>query len=166
MRIRFIETLCAEAEYNPKIFLVCGDLGFSVLEPFATRFPDRYLNAGVAEQNMMGVAAGLAMTGYTVFAYSIGNFPTMRCLEQIRNDVCYHNADVKVVAVGSGFAYGGQGYTHHAVEDVAVMAALPRMEVFSPADPAEVVAVTRLIARSGQPSYLRPQSWMHASRGS
>ena len=155
MRNRFSSTLLELAKENPRIFLMCADLGFSVLEQFAERFPERYLNVGIAEQAMAGVAAGLAQSGFTVFIYSIANFPTMRCLEQIRNDVCYHRSDVKVVAVGSGLAYGNQGYTHHAVEDVAVMSALPYMEVFSPADPEEVEAATRALAVSRGPGYLR-----------
>ena len=155
MRNNFAKTLLELAETNDRIFLLCADLGFSVLEPFAERYPDRYLNVGIAEQAMAGIAAGLAQSGYTVFMYSIANFPTMRCLEQIRNDVCYHGSDVKVIAVGSGLAYGSQGYTHHAVEDVAVMGALPGMEVFSPADPVEVVEVTRALASSGKPGYMR-----------
>lgn len=155
MRNTFIATLAEVAEADPKVWLLCGDLGFSVLEPFAAKFPDRYVNIGVAEQNMAGVAAGIALTGKTVFIYSIGNFPTLRCLEQLRNDVCYHAADVKVVSVGAGFAYGSQGYTHHAIEDVAVMSALPGMEVFVPCDPNETRDITRMIARSGRPSYLR-----------
>ena len=104
-----------------------GDLGFSVLERFSDRFPERYLNAGVAQQNMTGLAAGLALEGKTVFTYSIANFPVMRCLEQIRNDACYHNLNVKVVAVGGGLAYGSHGYTHHSVEDFAVTCALPNI---------------------------------------
>src|SRR6266403_2126491 len=155
MRNNFIATLADMAAENPKIWLLSGDLGYSVLEPFAARFPGRYVNMGVAEQNMAGVAAGIALSGNTVFIYSIGNFPTLRCLEQIRNDVCYHGADVKVVAVGAGFAYGSQGYTHHAIEDVAIMSALPGMEVFVPCDPVEVGLATRIIAASGKPSYLR-----------
>lgn len=155
MRNNFITTLAEVAETNPKIWLLCGDLGYSVLEPFAARFPERYINIGVAEQNMAGVAAGIALSGNTVFIYSIGNFPTLRCLEQIRNDVCYHGADVKVVAVGAGYAYGSQGYTHHALEDVAIMSALPGMEVFVPCDPLEAQVATRTIAASGRPSYLR-----------
>ena len=155
MRTTFIKTLTELADRNPDIWLLCGDLGYSVLEQFATHHPDRYINIGVAEQNLAGMAAGLALTGKTVFIYSIGNFPTLRCLEQLRNDVCYHGADVKVVAVGAGFAYGSQGYTHHAIEDVAVMSALPGMEVFAPCDPLEVRLATTLIAASGQPSYLR-----------
>jgi transketolase len=155
VRTAFIRTLCELAERDDRVFLVCGDLGFSVLEPFAERFPDRYLNAGVAEQNMTGVAAGLAMSGYVVFTYSIANFPVMRCLEQIRNDVCYHEANVKVVAVGGGLAYGSQGYTHHGVEDLAVMRTLPGMAVFAPGDPAETRCVTRAILARPGPCYLR-----------
>jgi transketolase len=155
LRNTFIASLLKVAEENPRVWLLCGDLGFSVLEPFVERFPARYLNVGVAEQNMAGIAAGIALSGMTVFIYSIGNFPTLRCLEQIRNDICYHGADVKVVAVGAGFAYGSQGYTHHALEDVGIMSMLPGMEVFVPSDPGEVEAATRLIAASGRPSYLR-----------
>lgn len=155
MRNTFIATLAEIAEQDPNVWLLCGDLGFSVLEPFAARIPGRYLNIGVAEQNMAGIAAGIALSGKSVFIYSIGNFPTLRCLEQLRNDVCYHGADVKVVSVGAGFAYGSQGYTHHAIEDVAVMSALPGMEVFVPCDPLEVRGITRMIAASGRPSYLR-----------
>lgn len=155
MRTTFIESLSQAASENPDIWLLCGDLGYSVLEPFAARFPDRYLNVGVAEQNMAGIAAGIALSGKTVFIYSIGNFPTLRCLEQLRNDVCYHGADVKVVAVGAGYAYGSQGYTHHALEDAGIMSMLPGIEVFVPCDPSEVRAATRLIATSGKPSYLR-----------
>jgi transketolase len=126
-----------------------------VVEPFARAFPKQFLNAGVAEQNMTGVAAGLALSGKVVFTYSIANFPTLRCLEQIRNDVCYHNADVKIVAVGGGFAYGSLGMTHHATEDIAILRALPSMTVIAPGDPLETIAATRaLIARPG-PAYLR-----------
>ncbi len=155
MRTTFIETLCELAAADERIFLVCGDLGYSVLEVFADRFPDRYLNAGVAEQNMTGVAAGLAMTGRVVFTYSIANFPVIRCLEQVRNDVCYHGLDVKVVAVGGGLAYGAQGYTHHGVEDLAVMRVLPGMTVFAPGDPVEARLATRAAARRRGPCYLR-----------
>jgi transketolase len=155
VRNTFIKTLTAIAEERDDVWLLCGELGNSVLEGFASRFPDRFINAGVAEQNMAGMAAGLALAGKTVFIYSIGNFPTFRCLEQIRNDVCAHRASVKVVAVGAGYAYGPQGYTHHALEDVAVMGALPHMEVFVPCDPVETEAATRAIAASPLPSYLR-----------
>ena len=117
MRTAFVDSLLAEARERADIMLLTGDLGFSVLERFRDALPNQYLNVGVAEQNMTGIAAGLADIGRTVFTYSIANFPTLRCLEQIRNDVCYHHANVKIVAVGGGYAYGAQGYTHHAIED-------------------------------------------------
>lgn len=155
MRTAFIEQLIVEARSNPRIFLAVGDLGFSVVEPFAKEFPDRFLNAGVAEQNMTGVAAGLAAEGYHVFTYSIANFPILRCLEQIRNDVCYHGLAVTAVSVGGGVAYGNLGYSHHAVQDLAVMRSLPNIKVLSPADPGEAAAcVSHLVANPG-PSYLR-----------
>jgi transketolase len=126
-----------------------------VVEPFAGRFPKRFLNAGVAEQNMTGIATGLALCSKVVFTYSIANFPTLRCLEQIRNDVCYHRADVKIVAVGGGFAYGSLGITHHATEDLAIMRALPGMVVVVPGDPVETEHATRAIAAHAGPCYLR-----------
>jgi len=155
MRTAFIEELVHLAEQDERIWLVCGDLGYSVLEAFADRFPQRYLNAGVAEQNMTGIAAGLALMGKTVFTYSIANFPVMRCLEQIRNDVCYHNLNVKIVAVGGGLAYGSHGYTHHGVEDLAVMSAMPNLTVAAPGDPVEARSITRIIASHPGPAYLR-----------
>jgi transketolase len=155
MRTSFIETLCALAAADPRVTLICGDLGFSVLEPFAEAFPNQYLNAGVAEQNMTGVAAGMAMAGRVVFTYSIANFPVMRCYEQIRNDVCYHGLNVKVVSVGGGLAYGAQGYTHHGVEDLAVMRVLPGMTVFAPGDPVETRLVTRAALETPGPCYIR-----------
>lgn len=155
MRTAFIQRLCELASENPRIFLVCGDLGYSVLERFYEQHPEKYLNAGVAEQNMTGIAAGLAMTGKTVFTYSIANFPVMRCIEQIRNDVCYHNLNVKVVSVGGGLAYGSQGYTHHGVEDLGVMSLLPNLSVAAPADPVEARAITSILAEHQGPAYLR-----------
>jgi transketolase len=155
MRSTFIATLLDVAEQDSNVWLLCGDLGYSVLEPFQQRFPERFRNVGVAEQNMAGIAAGLAHAGKTVFIYSIGNFPTFRCLEQLRNDVCYHGADVKVVAVGAGFAYGSQGYTHHALEDIAVMSVLPNLEVFVPCDPVEVRLATLAMSISRKPAYMR-----------
>jgi transketolase len=155
MRTAFIEALCDVAQQDDRVWLLTGDLGYSVLERFAQRFPERYVNMGVAEQNMTGVAAGLALEGKIVFTYSIANFPVMRCLEQIRNDVCYHNLDVKVVAVGGGLAYGAAGYTHHAVEDLAVMRAMPNLVVLAPGDPVEARLATRAIANWQGPCYLR-----------
>jgi len=155
MRTAFIDTLVELAEADERIWLLTGDLGYSVLERFSQRFLQRYVNVGVAEQNMLGLAAGLALSGKIVFVYSIANFPVMRCLEQIRNDVCYHNLAVKIVAVGGGLAYGSAGYTHHAVEDLAVMRAMPNMTVIAPGDPIELRAATQAIARTPGPCYLR-----------
>jgi transketolase len=155
MRTAFFRTLMDVAAMDQRIHLLVGDLGFGVVEPFAERFPDRFLNVGVAEQNMAGIAAGLALSGKIVFTYSIANFPTLRCLEQIRNDICYHAASVKIVAVGGGFAYGSLGVSHHAIEDLAIMRALPRMTVVAPGDPRETSALTWAIASHPGPCYLR-----------
>lgn len=155
MRNAFIDELVLLAQSHPQIALVVGDLGYSVIEPFADRFPDRFLNAGVAEQNMTGLAAGLASEGYHVFTYSIANFPTFRCAEQIRNDVDYQQLPVTVVAVGGGLAYGPLGYSHHAVQDFALMRSMPNMLIAAPGDPAETRACLRYLVRNPQPSYLR-----------
>lgn len=155
MRTAFIKTLCELAEQDERIWLLCGDLGYSVLEQFSGRFPDRFVNVGVAEQNMTGIAAGLALSGKVVFIYSIANFPVMRCLEQIRNDVCYHNLNVKIVTVGGGLTYGSLGYTHHGVEDIAVMRVLPKMTVIAPGDPVEARLATQAILNTPGPCYLR-----------
>jgi transketolase len=155
MRTAFIEALIASARTHPDIFLVVGDLGFSVVEPFAREFPDRFLNAGIAEQNMMGLAAGLASEGYHVFTYSIANFPTLRCIEQFRNDVCYHNFSVTIVAVGAGLAYGNLGYSHHAVQDIACLRGMPNIQLMSPCDPGETKAALRHLVTNPGPSYLR-----------
>jgi transketolase len=155
MRTAFFRTLLDLAAADSRVSLVVGDLGFGVVEPFAEKFPERFVNAGVAEQSMTGIAAGMALTGKIVFTYSIANFPTIRCLEQIRNDVCYHGIDVKIVAVGGGFAYGALGMTHHATEDLALMRALPGMVVVAPGDPIEVERATRAIVEHRGPCYLR-----------
>lgn len=155
MRNRFIQLLCTWAEEDDSIYLLTADLGFSVLEPFAEAFPKRFINVGIAEQNMIGIAAGLSLRGKKVFVYSIVNFGTLRCLEQIRNDVCYHNANVVVTIVGAGLAYGLNGYTHLGVEDLAVMLSLPKMNVLSPADNFELEACMTYIKKRSGPSYLR-----------
>lgn len=155
MRTSFINQLLEEARHNDKIFLLVGDLGYHVIEPFAEEFPNRFINVGIAEQNMAGVAAGLAMTGYNVYIYSIGNFPTLRCLEQIRNDIAYHFANVKVVSVGAGYAYGSLGATHQATEDIGVIRAIPNMVVATPGDPVEAKAIATLSAYYYGPMYIR-----------
>lgn len=155
MRTAFIQTLMECANTDERIWLLVGDLGYSVVEPFRQEFPDRFINVGVAEQNMTGVATGLALSGKVVFTYSIANFPTLRCLEQIRNDVCYHKANVKIVSVGAGLTYGAQGMTHHGTEDIAIMRALPYMTVISPADAIETKAVIKEVIRHNGPCYIR-----------
>src|SRR6267142_4822159 len=155
MRGSFFSALLQLAEHDERVYLVVGDLGFGVTDPFARRFPGRFLNVGVAEQNMTGIAAGLALSGKIVFTYSIANFPILRCLEQVRNDICYHAANVKVVAVGGGLAYGSLGSTHHATEDLAIMRVLPQMVVVAPGDPAEASAATQAVAAHPGPCYLR-----------
>jgi transketolase len=136
------------------VWLLTGDLGYSVLEPFAEEFPSRFVNTGVAEQNMIGVATGLALSGRIVFTYSIANFATIRSLEQIRNDVCYHKANVKIVAVGGGLCYGTAGFSHYATEDLAIMRALPGMIVAAPADAAEASEITRHAFTTPGPFYM------------
>ncbi len=155
MRNRFIQLLSAWAEEDESIYLLTADLGFSVLEPFAQAFPKRFINVGIAEQNMIGIAAGLSLMGKKVFVYSIVNFGTIRCLEQIRNDVCYHNANVIITIVGAGLAYGLNGYTHLGIEDLAVMLPMPKMNVFSPADNFELEACMSYIKKNSGPGYLR-----------
>ncbi|SDS76656.1 transketolase family protein [Actinoplanes derwentensis] len=155
MRDRFFAGLLAAALIDPDLVLITADLGFGAVDEFAAVRPGQFLNAGVAEQNMAGLAAGIALAGGRVFTYSIANFPTLRCLEQIRNDICYHHADVTVVAVGGGMAYGALGMSHHATEDLAIMRALPGMAVAAPGDPAEVGAVLTDLLAGGGPAYLR-----------
>ena len=155
MRDAFIAELTNLAAADPSIMLITGDLGFGVLTEYAERFPDQFLNAGVAEQNMTGLACGLALEGHKVYTYSIANFTTLRPLEQIRNDVCYHDADVTLVSVGGGFSYGQLGMSHFATEDLAILRALPNMEVIAPVDPWETTQLTRQMAARSGPKYLR-----------
>lgn len=155
MRDSFVKTLMDIAEKDKNVVLITGDLGFGVLKPFWEKFPDQFINAGIAEQDMTGFAAGMALCGKTVFTYSIGNFPTLRCIEQIRNDCAYHNANVKIVCVGGGFTYGPLGMSHHATEDIAVMRAMPDVTVFAPGDAAEAAACTKAMYETPGTCYLR-----------
>ena len=155
MRDHFISSLTEIAQKNNDIILITGDLGFGVLDNFAEKYPNQFINAGVAEQNMTGIASGLGMDGKTVFTYSIGNFNTLRCLEQIRNDACYHNSNVNIVSVGGGFSYGALGYSHHATEDIAIMRAIPNLRVFSPCDFWEIEEITRQVVQLGGVNYIR-----------
>ncbi|MGO9339987.1 MAG: transketolase family protein [Terracidiphilus sp.] len=155
MRDAFIHVLTELAPQHPELLLLSGDLGFGVMNDFIAHFPRQFLNVGVAEQNMSGLAAGLAMEGHAVFTYSIGNFPTLRCLEQIRNDICYHGANVKIVCIGGGMSYGAVGFSHHATEDLAILRSLPNMLVFSPCDLWEAAEAARYLLSHRGPSYLR-----------
>src|SRR5262245_58966766 len=155
MRDAFVEAVTELAAADERIWLLTGDLGFTVFERFRERFSDRFVNAGVAEQNMTGVAAGLALSGKIVFTYSIANFPTLRCLEHLRNDVCYHDLDVKVVAVGGGLIYGPLGSPRHAVAALPVARTLPNLPAVAPGDPVEARLATRALAKRKGPAYLR-----------
>lgn len=155
MRNRFVHTVSEIAKDHSNLYLLTGDLGYGVLTNFQQEFPERFINAGISEQNMTSVAAGMALEGKLIFTYSIANFATARCYEQIRNDVAYHRANVKIVAVGGGFSYGALGMSHHATEDIAFMRALPEMTVYTPADPVETEAVTRAAVNQEGPCYIR-----------
>ena len=139
----------------PNIVLITGDLGFGVLNDLRNNYPDNFINAGVAEQNMTGIATGMALEGKIVFTYSIANFPTLRCLEQIRNDACYHGVNVNIVSIGGGFSYGALGISHHATEDLSIMRSLPEITVVSPSSFWEVEQATRAIVVNKKVCYLR-----------
>ena len=155
MRDTFVRTLVELAKEDKNIELVTGDLGFGVLKPFWEQCPDQFTNAGIAEQNMTSMAAGMALEGKNVFTYSIGNFPTLRCLEQIRNDCAYHKANVTVVCIGGGFVYGSLGMSHQATEDLAILRALPDVVVMAPADLVEAEECTKALAKNNGTAYLR-----------
>lgn len=155
MRGRAVDTILELAKQDSNVLLVTGDLGFGVLKPYWEGVPKQFLNAGIAEQNLTGLAAGMALEGKTVFTYSIGNFPTLRCYEQIRNDCAYHNANVKVVCVGGGFVYGSLGMSHHATEDLSAIRALPNVTVLAPADADEAEAAVRAMYAQPGTFYLR-----------
>ena len=155
MRDTFVKTLLEIAKKDKNVYIVTGDLGFGVLKPFWDELPDQIINAGIAEQNMTSIAAGLALQGKIVYTYSIGNFPTLRCIEQIRNDCAYHDANVKVVCVGGGFVYGSLGMSHHATEDIAIMRALPNVTVVAPGDLVEAACATKAIYETSGTCYLR-----------
>ena len=155
MRDIFVRELLRHARLDKRIMLVSGDLGFGVLDQYSTELPKQFLNVGVAEQNMTGLAAGMAIEGRNVFTYSIGNFPTLRCLEQIRNDILYHGVSVNIVAIGGGFSYGALGMSHHATEDIAIVRALPGIRVFAPCDEMETIALVGKMVEDPAPSYVR-----------
>ena len=155
MRNTFIDCLVEKARLDESIILIVGDLGFNVVEPFQNEFPDRFFNTGISEQAMASMAAGMASEGFKVFIYSIANFPTFRCAEQIRNDICYHNLNVTVVSVGGGLAYGNLGYSHHAIQDYGLMRLFPEISIISPGDPHEVEKCMDYVLKDPYPKYLR-----------
>jgi transketolase len=155
MRDTFLSALTELAYRDERIVLLTGDLGFKVLDPFREQFPDRFVNVGVAEANMAGIAAGLAKEGLRPVTYSIGNFPSLRALEQIRLNICYHEVPVIVVAVGAGFSYGSLGVSHHATDDLGAMRSLPNLYVFSPCDLDEVRCLTPQLFALDRPVYFR-----------
>ncbi len=155
MRDHFIRRLGQLASSDKRIVLITGDLGFGVFHDYRRDFPEQFINAGVSEQNMTMLATGMALEGHIAFTYSIGNFPTLRCLEMIRNDAAYHDANVKVVCIGGGFSYGALGISHHATEDLAIMRSLPAVTVVSPGGLWEALEATTAIARTPGTCYLR-----------
>ncbi|WP_237732976.1 transketolase family protein [Bathymodiolus azoricus thioautotrophic gill symbiont] len=155
MRDAFLDKLTQLALKDKNVVLLTADLGFGVFEAFESKFPGQYFNVGVAEQNMTGLAAGLALEGKKVITYSIGNFPTLRCLEQIRNDACYHNLNITIVASGGGFSYGSLGMSHHATEDIAILRALPAMSVVAPGTVWEAGEAIEALVKSDGVGYLR-----------
>jgi transketolase len=155
MRNTAINCLMERARIDDRIFLVTPDVGFSVLEKFRDEFPDRFVNVGIAEQNAIGVAAGLALSGYLPYVYTMIPFVTMRCFEQVRLDVAYMNLNVRLIGLGAGLTYGPQGATHHAIEDIAIMRALPNMTVCCPGDPIEARELIRHSFDYEGPIYFR-----------
>ncbi|OIO22702.1 hypothetical protein COT30_03440 [Candidatus Micrarchaeota archaeon CG08_land_8_20_14_0_20_49_17] len=155
MRKMFVKTLLELSEANPQLMVVTADLGYSVFEQFIQAKPQNYLNVGVAEADMIGISAGLALSGKHPIAYSITPFATARCLEQIRMDICYHELPVIIVGTGAGLSYGTLGPTHHGTEDLALMRALPNMTVTAPCDSLELSQVFRQLFKSKKPGYMR-----------
>lgn len=155
MRNSIVNAIHARAKQDPNIVFLTADLGYSVIDDLQAELPDQCINVGIAEQNMIGVAAGLALSGKKVFVYSIIPFATMRCFEQIRVDLCYQNLDVTIIGIGGGLAYGTHGATHHSIEDVALMRSLPNMKVIAPADPYEAVQLIEQVLDTAGPTYVR-----------
>lgn len=155
MRNEFIQNLMTYRKSGLPISLIVGDLGYSVVEPFANMFPESFFNAGVAEQNMAGLAAGMASEGETVFTYSICNFPTFRCAEQIRNDIDYNSLQVITTSVGSGVGYGSLGYSHHAIQDIGLMRLFPNTVISCPGDIVDLDIAMKYFCHHPYPGYLR-----------
>ena len=155
MRTTFVSVLMERAEFDKKIFLLTPDMGFSVFENFAEKYPERFLNTGIAEQNTVGIAAGLALSGFKPYVYSIAPFVLMRCYEQIRLNAAYMKANIKIVGAGGGVAYGLAGATHHIIEDFAIAKVLPNMIVCAPADSVEARQIFEQSVSMESPMYIR-----------
>ena len=155
MRNAFIDTVIEECLRRDDIFIISGDAGLGVFDKFTKQRPDRFLNLGVAEQNAIGCAAGMALAGFRVYVYNIIPFVLYRCYEQVRNDICYQKLPVTLVGIGSGFSYAPMGMTHYSVEDIGLAQTLPNLRVFSPADPAEAESVARVTLAESGPTYVR-----------
>lgn len=155
MRNTFAAEVTALASEDQRVVLMSGDIGNKLFDKFKAVAPQRFLNCGIAEANMMGMAAGLALNGFRPIVYTITPFTTTRCLEQIRVDACYHKAPVIIVGTGSGLSYAELGPTHHSVEDIAILRVLPEMVVMCPADSKELVQCLRAALQQDQPVYIR-----------
>ena len=155
MRNAFAQKLTKLAKKDNKIFLLSGDIGNKLFDKFKSNFPNRFLNCGIAENNMIGVAAGLAKEGYKPFVYTITPFLTSRSFEQIRLDVGYPNLNVYIVGTGSGLSYSRLGPTHHSLEDLALMQSIPNLEINIPGDPYEVEEILSKVIKKKKPHYIR-----------
>jgi len=155
MRNAFVDTIIEASLQRDDVFIISGDAGLGVFDDFQKQCPDRFLNLGIAEQNMIGWAAGMALAGFRVYVYNIVPFVLYRCFEQVRNDICYQKLPVTLIGIGSGLTYSPMGMTHYSLEDLAIARSLPNLRVFSPADPTEAESAARLTLTGGSPNYVR-----------
>ena len=155
MRNSIVNKIVEIAEKDSNLFLICGDAGFGVLDEFQAKFPERFLNLGIAEQNTIGFAAGLGLVGYNVFVYNISPFVLYRCYEQVRNDICYQRVPITLIGIGSGVTYSPGGVTHYAVEDITIAKSLPNLTILSPSDPIEALKSVEYAHQSKDPVYIR-----------
>jgi transketolase len=155
MRFVFVKELIKYAKKNKNVYLITSDLGYRAFEDFKSKFPKRFINVGVAENNMIGISTGLALTGKKVFVYSILPFLVFRSLEQIRNNICHNNLDITLVGAGGGFSYGPQGISHNTSEDISVVRSLPNLNVFNPGSRLEINEIMKIIFKNKKPSFLR-----------
>lgn len=155
MRNSFIDTIIDECSRRDDVFIISGDAGLGVFDQFKVEHPDRFLNLGIAEQNMISHAAGMALAGYKVYVYNIIPFLLYRCYEQVRNDICYQKLPVTLVGIGCGLTYAMQGMTHYSVEDLGLARTLPNLRVFSPMDPVQAKLAAQYSLRSEDPVFVR-----------